>query len=52
MTSMPGKGQPEPQFPPWSAGTDLARRWVRLCIAWYVCGVLTGLFAAAWISRW
>lgn len=30
---------------------DLTQRWVRLCILWYVCGLATGLVAAAWFAK-
>jgi hypothetical protein len=30
---------------------DLTRRWVRLCILWYVCGLATGLVVAAWFAK-
>lgn len=30
---------------------NLTRRWVRLCILWYVCGLATGLVAAAWFAK-
>jgi len=30
---------------------DLTRRWVRLCTAWYVCGLLTGIVATLWFFK-
>jgi len=51
--TMPGKGEPEPRYP-WSASApnlaNLTRRWVRLCVLWYVCGLATGIVLMRWLD--